>query len=487
MFHLVSRKIFKTKKFQVALFVLIFLFTFILRAHNFDRSPTMGNLEEMLYAWSGIYLVETGVPVSWSTLDYPKRAEVYLGTVDYKGGEPKGSVTLYKPWLDEPPVFSLIVGWFGHINNANRTDWIPTGYIRTPVVLMAAITSILVFLVARLVAGYWIGILSMLVYGTVPIIVLASRLAVPENLIAMTFMLMVYLLLKFNNNARFIYLLPIPLLVGISGLSKPTGFFLLPLALYIVWTKKYYRWMLYLVIASLPFIGFFFWYGLHFDAEIFWRITSIQAFRPVGFKSLAWFFTSPSYDWRMITDSWYVFCLLAAAYFIFSPQFKEKRLLVLSFVYWVAVVMVSGGEGDLLAWYRFPAFPSLAILGALGLAHLVQNISFFTTFLAGGLLLGSRSLLVNAFQPNIEPGQYRAIFSGLMLPSIVNMAFPRKRLETFCKVLVVVIIIVGIYLNVRYIYNEYELSCQSITCAFGPQNVLATLHFPVIWRFIVTN
>jgi len=55
------------------------LFIFILRAHNYERFPSPNHLDEQLYALSGIYLVETGVPVSWSTLDYPKSAEVYKG------------------------------------------------------------------------------------------------------------------------------------------------------------------------------------------------------------------------------------------------------------------------------------------------------------------------------------------------------------------------------------------------------------------------
>ncbi|MCL5070377.1 MAG: glycosyltransferase family 39 protein, partial [Actinobacteria bacterium] len=92
------------------------------------------------------------------------------------------SVTLYRPWLDEPPLFSLIVGFFAHINGAVRTDFIPSSYIRIPSILFAAATSIFIFLIARLVSNYWGGILAMLMYGTVPIMVIASRVALPGNL-----------------------------------------------------------------------------------------------------------------------------------------------------------------------------------------------------------------------------------------------------------------------------------------------------------------
>src|SRR3990172_7648733 len=73
---------------KAVVFAAVFIFTFILRAHNYDRVPTANHLDEQLYAWSGIHLVETGVPVSWSTLDYPKRAEVFRGDINYKGGIP---------------------------------------------------------------------------------------------------------------------------------------------------------------------------------------------------------------------------------------------------------------------------------------------------------------------------------------------------------------------------------------------------------------
>lgn len=481
------KKILKSKKIKVIIFLSVLIFTFILRAHNFDRSPVMGNLEEMLYAWSGIYLVETGVPISWSTLEYPDRATFFNGTIAFQGGLPKAHVILRKPWLDEPPLFSYIVGYFGHIYKADKTDWIPTAYIRTPTVLIALLTSMMVFLIARFVSGFWTGILSMFIYGTVPIFVLGSRMAVPENLIALMFTIMIYLLLKFDRKTKFIYLLFIPILVGIAGLSKPTGFFLLPLALYFVFAKKMYRSCLYLILGSLPFIIFFFGYGIYFDSEIFWKITSLQSFRPVGFSSLAWFFTSPAYDWRMLLDSWYVFCLLVAAYFLFNVQVKAKKILFFCFIYWVLVVMISGGEGDLLAWYRYPLFPLLAIFGAWGLQLLYTRTSFFTTFLAIGLLLGNSHLLVNAFHPNVTPTAYRLILTGVLLPSIFYTIYHKAWLLKICKGLIVALIIIGFYFNIQFIYNEYEIACQGAECLFGPQTKLSTLHFPIIWRFFVID
>jgi len=478
---------------KVIVFITVLVFTFILRAHNYERVPTASNLDEQLYALSGIYLVETGTPVSWSTLDYPKSAEVFKGIISYKGGDPKAGVTLYKPWLDEPPLFSLLVGWFAHIYGANRNDFVPSSYIRIPMVLISTLTSIFVFLVAKKIGGFWRGITAMFFYGTVPIIVFASRTAMPETLIAFLLILMVYLLMLFWQKPNFWYIALIPLLVGIAGLSKPTGYFLLLLALYFTFAKLYkinqirkaFRYCIYLIIATIPFIAAYLLYGMHYDAEIFKTIYNIQSYRPVGFGSLAWYFITPAIDTVIIKDSWFVFCLISAVYFIFVTNDDLKRFVTISFVFSVAVVMFTGGQSDLLAWYRYPSYPFLAILGAWGIEFLIKRANFFTTFFAAGMLLGSRTLLVNAFRPDVSPGVYRFSFSSLMFPSLANTIFNRDWLKTVSRFIIVGVIVIGMWFNVKYIYNAYELDCQSKTCSMVPTTALSRIYYPFIWRLVV--
>lgn len=475
---------------RVLVFVLVLVFTFILRSHYYERVPTANHLDEMLYAWSGINLVETGVPVSWSTLPYPASAEVYRGEVNYNGGLPKASVTLYKPWLDEPPLFSLLVGWFAHINGADRNQFIPSSFIRIPMVLISALTSIFIFLVARKVRDYWSGILAMLVYGTVPIFVFASRTAMPETLIAFLATVMVYLLVKFWEKPSFWLVAPLPLMIGIAGLSKPTGYFLLPLAIYFIFRKSYkdkkiqiaLKYCLYLLLATIPFVAAYYLYGMHYDWEIFKIIYHVQSHRPVGFGSLAWFFITPAVDTVVIRDSWFVFCLLSAAYYIFQAKDDKSRFVTIPFIYLLMVVMLTGGENDLLAWYRFPSYPFLAILGAWGIEYLVKNVNFFTTFLAGGMLLGGRMLLVNAFHPNVTATQYRVAFSSIMLPATLGSIFNKKLLDKIAKVVIILVIAVGFALNASYVYLAYEVECQNKVCPVVPSTTLSKLGFPLIGK-----
>lgn len=476
-----------SKSLKVAVFLLVLISTFILRTHNFDRVPEMGHLEEQMFAWAGIHLVERGVPRAWTSLDFPERAYVYKGAVTYKGGNPVVHVDLVEPWLEHPPVFSLVVGSFAHWYQANRDEVIPTSFIRTPMVLIAVIVSVMVFVVTRLISGYWTAVLAMLLYGITPILVLGSRMAVPENLIALLYILTIYLLIKFQMRPNLKWIVFIPLIAGLAGLSKATGFFIIFLPIYIVWVKRWYKSSLYLFLATLPFVGPFFLYGLYFDPEIFWKINAIQTSRPVGFGSLSWFFVSPAYDITEMVDGWFIFLLLSLVYFLFTVQEGMKKFIILSTVFWIVIVMFSGGETDLLPWYRYPSYPLLAIIGAWGLQLLVKRADFFASFLVTGLLLGSRMLLVNAFRSNISPMNFRLIFTLLLTPSLLNTLVNSVSLERLSRLIIIGVIVVGMYFNVIYLYNVFELKCESKSCAIGSSTPLSSVYFPIIWKFLVLD
>jgi len=476
------------------LFLAVLVFTFILRVHNYERVPTSNHLDEMLYAWSGINIIETGVPVSWSTLDYPKRAEVYKGRIAYKGGSPDTYVTLYKPWLDEPPLFSILVGYFAHIHGANRNEFIPSSYIRIPLVYIAALSSILVFMIAQKLAGYGTGILAMLIYGVTPTFVFGSRTAMPENLISLCSLIIMWLLLKYREKLNFWTLAPIPLLVGIAGLSKPTGYFLLLFSVFVmVWfsvkkisAKEIIKKGAYLVLGVVPFVAYYFWYSYHLDPEIFKIIFSIQSGRPVGFSSFAWFLISPSYDTFIFKDGWYLFSLVYALYLLIKPN-KDTNLkfISLAFIFWVLVVMFTGGEGDLLPWYRFPVFPVLAIISALGVKNLLKLNNIFSTFIFFGLLLTSRYLLSTPFNPNVDPMNYRIWLVVLLTPGLLSFLFENKIFKTLNKIVAIFIIAAGIFLNTSLIYRYFELICEAKTCAMVPTTKLSELKFPFVWRFLI--
>lgn len=477
--------------FKTLTLIAVLIFTFILRAHNYDREPDIGQLEEMLYGWAGINLIAEGVPISWSTLDYPKSAEVFRGEITLDGSDPKAHVTLFKPWLDEPPVYSLISGGSAYLFGANRWNILPSSYVRLPQIFISFLVSIMIFLIAKKVSGFWMGFTSVLIYGTVPIFVISSRLAVPENLIGLIFLIMIFAILKLREKFSLAWIIVIPILIGIGGLSKPTGFLIAPLFIYELFLKKYYKSIGYtflvVIISILAFLG----YGIYYNQEIFWYITQIQSTRPIGFASLSYLFTSPAFDINLFYDSFYIFCLLSFFYYVFSPAIRKetdhpgKNFLVFAAVYWLIIIIMSGGERDLLPWYRYGMFPLLAIFGAWLLKEAIMNFSFVKSIFLICLFLGNRFLLINPFRPGIDPMPFRIIFSLLILPSLGYEVFKIKSLKLLGQSIIIGAFIVGVYFNSVYIYNAHELECERRECPIGPSTPVSRLHFPVLWRFFV--
>src|SRR5258708_8255007 len=134
---------------RMLLVLAVLTFTFFLRAIHADRIPQFGHLEEHLYGWSGIYQIEEGSPVSWSTLDYPKSREVYSGVIYDQNNQLGQAVKLYKPWVDEPPLFSLIVVGSAHFFVANRHYLLPPAYLPFPMLFIALFSSLALFLLLR--------------------------------------------------------------------------------------------------------------------------------------------------------------------------------------------------------------------------------------------------------------------------------------------------------------------------------------------------
>jgi hypothetical protein len=228
----------QNKTLQLILVILVLLFTFLLRAIHSDRVPNYSHMEEHLFGWSGMYLIQEGVPVSWSTLSYDKDKIIYSGPITDQYNHAVAHVDLIKPWLDEPPLYSLIVGGSAIAFGADRHFIIPSSFMRFPMLLFGLGTSVVLFILTRKLFDYWTALIATLLFGTIPIFVFGSRMAVPENVISLLFILTIYLYILFKEKPTtwlFGLLMIIP---GIAGLMKPTGFFIAPLIAFFFFQRK---------------------------------------------------------------------------------------------------------------------------------------------------------------------------------------------------------------------------------------------------------
>ena len=472
-------------RLKVGLFLVLFYFLSVIKLHGYDRVPAPAHGEELLYSWSGIYLIETGTPVSWSTLDYPKENKVFDGIVGDKHNLFMPA-TLWRPWLDEPPLYSLLSGGAGHLFGADRTKVIPPAYSRIPSVLASLVTMGLVFLVGLNFFGYWIGILAMAFYGLSPILVLGSRLSVPENMIALGVIGSLLLAKKYLEKPSLVFPIGVGLTTAVLGLMKPTGFFLAPLAIFLTLSKK--RWRHAGIILALTLLGVaaFAAYGYYYDWDLFLKIVSIQGRRFAGWTGLAYIFNSPAYDIDLLFDGWYIFGMIAAVFFsLRENKSRELKLICLFFFYWLMVAVFAGTEQDLLPWYRYPLFPLIGVFGALGLQWLYKRADFFAMVLGIGLLLTSRFYLMNAFRPTTPTVVFRLVFFAALIPSLLDYAWKIPWAKKVSQLILVSFIGLGLFFNAKYLYIIFETRCESVSCPFGPSTKLSETKLPFFWRLFV--
>ncbi len=475
----------KNVKIRWFLFSFLFLFLLVLKFHNYDRVPSSGHAEELLYSWSGINLIETGVPMSWSTLDYPQKNLMFDGIV----GDPNGlylPAKMYKPWLDEPPLFSLMSGGVAHLYGDDRNMVIPASHSRIPTVLASVLTMFLVFWVGYKFYNFNIGLLSMCFYGFTPIFVFGSRMSVPENIIALATILLLLITKKYLEKPSIYFPILFGFITLILGLMKPTGFFLAPLVIYLSFIKKRWKDIFIILGFTLLGVGLYIAYGYSYDWELFKHIVSIQGGRFAGWTGLPYILSSPAYDITLLFDGWYIFAFLFALFFSFKKNSnKNTRLISLFFFYWLLVAIFSGTEQDLLPWYRYPMFPFLAIFGALGLELVYKKVNFFYLSLVIGMLLSSRFYLSNAFRPTTPTIVFRLVYLIALIPSLLCLFKKSDILKKINRVILVFFVVLGLYLNSKYIYSAIDVICENKICQFGEQTLLSKTKLPLFDKFLL--
>ena len=468
-------------------FLCAFSFFFIIKSFNYDRFPLMGHLEEYAYSWMGIHLIETGIPQTWSPADkYPFQDTAFSGKIIDYGVEL--NVDILAPWLDLPPLFGLLSGGIAHLYGADGWSVLPASYIRLPAIIFSFATTFILFLLAKKLFGFWVAMLSSAFYSLTPLFVFSQRLSVAENGIAFLYLTTIYLTVLYCEKKRWYFLFLLPILIGLAGLMKPTGFLIVFFVIFLLLKNKLWKEAIFTFFGIFWFIGVFAAYGMAVNWDLFRRINLIQSKRPVGFLGLPFIFSTSGYSIDFFYDGWYVFSLLSAVYLSIS-KFTEKRyqLIALAFIFWAMVVVFSGGQGDVLLWYRYPFFPFLAIFGALMIIRIIKKPNLLTSIYIVGFLLTGRVFLSNEFRALTEPFNFRLIIGFLTLPSVLLFLFDKPLFEKLTRVVLIGVVVVGFFLNSQAIYSAFPIASASKSFPIGPGNFLSEIHLPLIWRFFLVE
>lgn len=474
----------KSLIFKFGIFIVTFLFLAIIFVHDYNRFPQEGHADEQAFAWAGFSILKDRAPTSWSHFDYPEENVVFEGLVG-REDELAIGVKLVRPWFDHAPLYAVLTGLAPYLSGVQEISVFDAAQIRLPSVFFFLGTLIILFLFTRKLYGYWIGLFVMVVFGTVPLFVFGGRLGLPEVAFGFLLTLMMYLWILFEKSEKNVYLLSIGALIGIAGSMKYTGFLLLPLFIYFLFKKPQFKKFAYLFIGLTPFIVGLSVYASKLDLDLYITMLTRQGIRPIGWSGLAFLFGSPGFDIYHFYDGWFIFGLLSVVVLVFS-KIKHRKYILWPAFYWMIVVVLTGGQQDLLPWYRFAMYPFLAVSVVLLLKRIILKPDFFGSVLVFGLLLSSRHYLTNAFRPDMTPMFFRTSMLLLFLPVLLYQTEigSKKLWLGLSKSFLIIFLVISVFSNIRLIYNKYTLECENQSCPLRSGNSLSETRLPFLWRAI---
>src|SRR3989344_449533 len=113
-----------SQKLFYILLCTIILFGLLLRVINYQEVPPFGeNRDEFFYPWSGMTMLQGKLPVGWSFFSaYPNPTVVKWWGMEFP---------LVSPWVEKPPLYSLITGGWMLINGTHELNQVRLSVLRT--------------------------------------------------------------------------------------------------------------------------------------------------------------------------------------------------------------------------------------------------------------------------------------------------------------------------------------------------------------------
>jgi 4-amino-4-deoxy-L-arabinose transferase-like glycosyltransferase len=373
-----KRKIASSKTVLAIVLLVILLLGQRLRFYNYDVVPHPGETaDEYGFAWAGLSLIKDGVPESWSSVNmatitdeaYENVRKEYVNVDGIHDKDPSGPpFSLVKPWFDKPPGFALFIGSYSYFKGAREYVQTGVGIIRRPMVRIALITTILIFFLGYRLFDARVGLVSALLYSTIPTMVISSRLVLSENGYIPIFLAAILAADYYLEKKQTKYWLLAAVLAAFGILFKLSAVAILMtvLLIYLIYLpkgkKKFKIILLTSIIGISGFLAFAL-FGAYYDWGLFYRVFNAQSNLLYGTGSEVLFsaVTKSLVATRFFTDGWMTLGWIAFLLVSFKGWRKTKgaTYMTVAFFSYLAVFLVLGSEP--YGWYRYPLFPFLAI------------------------------------------------------------------------------------------------------------------------------
>lgn len=479
----------------IILLFLISIFGLALRFIDYDRIPPFdATKDEFFYPWAGMTLIQTGTPKSWSILNaYPDGEVVYKWGTWYR---------LVSPWLDKPPLYSLITGSWVLLNGARDLFDVRLSVLRIVPIFLSFFTIFFTGILAKKIFSPTVGIIASLLYAFTPTIVLSNRLSLTENLLTP---LVIITLVLFLTETKHKLIQPIlaGLGVGLALLTKDIAISLVFTLLIFCIVRR--KWQALIIISFISGIAFIVHpaIGYYYDWQLFTRIISdyhreFASAGPPGLIATIFlhpiierkgypfldgtmlagyllFFTSPFWmpkhkylgltwglrEYPSITANrfssfWYRFNKNIDKFSIFFKS-KERVFILFPFIYITFLALLaSGANFSFYGWHVYPLFPFLMILLAKILYDIWQEPDFLKSLFLY-LVLASSSVRFLVILNSQLQNYWQWILAIILLILIGSHFLKRgyRKIVFFAFFIVFLVVNVIVVINLEKIYPSF--------------------------------
>lgn len=359
-------------KLKAVLLLAILLLGFLLRFHHYDQYPRHGaTFDEFAWVWQGISLWQDHVPVNWSQ----HREYKNFSIAKFQGAP----VRIVSPYLEQPPLFGLVAGGFALLTGSEAMFDITLTQIRILALILGMISLFLVFILARKLYGDFIGLLSALLYATIPTIVIGSRIVQNENFMIPMMLVTWLLILNYLKTKKTWQRNLAAVLAGLLTLAKvPWAAVTVALCLLLAKEKRW-RDVFIVGLIAVSIFSLFFLYGWAYDWSTYTALWKIQISRSkIGLGNFLALFTHPYLLDRLYADAWIYWGWFSI--FFLSLNFKKHAALLIPLLAYFLIFIWAIPGIEAQGWYRYPFYPFLIIASAVLIEQILNKPSLLNLF-----------------------------------------------------------------------------------------------------------